>query len=129
MALKQVTFARERRGPRARVIVETRIKTMASYVLSFEERPEYLFARVTARFDSLALALSYWAGIAHECRRLGRDQVLVARQVRVSASRSDTFQIAAALRDLGFFMRPPLDRFQAGNTPPHHVPWIVGAFL
>ena len=75
---------------------------MASYVLSFEERPEYLFARVTARFDSLALALQYWAGIAHECRRLGYGQVLVARQVQVSASRSDTVQIAGALRDLGF---------------------------
>lgn len=75
---------------------------MASYVLSFEDRPDHLFARVTARFDSLALALAYWAEIARECRARGHGQVLVVRNVRVSAQRSDTFQIAGALRDLGF---------------------------
>ena len=78
------------------------MNAMASYVLSFEDRPGYLFARVTARFDALAFALQYWAGIAHECRRLGHAQVLVARQVRAPASPSDMFQVAAALRDLGF---------------------------
>ena len=75
---------------------------MASYVLSIEERPDYLFARVTARFDTLALALAYWTEIATECRRRGCEQVLVVRDVRISAQRSDTFQIAGALRDLGF---------------------------
>ncbi len=75
---------------------------MASYVLSLEDRADHLFARVTARFDSLALALSYWTEIAEECRRRGHDQVLVVRNVRVSASRSDTYQIVTALRDIGF---------------------------
>lgn len=75
---------------------------MASYILSFEDRTDHLFARVTARFDSLGLALAYWSEIARECRRRGYDQVLVVRNVRVSASRADTFQIAGALRDLGY---------------------------
>ena len=75
---------------------------MASSILSLEDRTDHLFARVTARFDSLALALAYWTEIAQECRRRGHDQVLVVRNVRVSAGRSDTFQIAGALRDLGY---------------------------
>lgn len=75
---------------------------MASYVISFEDRPDHLFARVTARFDSLPVALAYWAEIAGECRTRRHDQVLVVRNVRVSARRSDAFLIATALRNLGF---------------------------
>lgn len=75
---------------------------MASYVLTLEDRPDHLFARVTARFDSLALAVKYWSEIAIECRRRGREQVLVVRSVSVPARRTDTFQLAGALRDLGF---------------------------
>lgn len=75
---------------------------MASYTISFEDRPDHLLARVSARFDSLPVSLAYWAEIAVECRTRGHDQVLVVRKVRVSARRSDAFLIAAALRDLGF---------------------------
>jgi len=75
---------------------------MASYVISFEDRPDHLFARVVARFDSLPVALANWAEIAGECRTRGHDQVMVVRDVRIAARRSDAFLIAGALRQLGF---------------------------
>ena len=51
------------------------------FELTFEKRPNYLFARVNADTISGDVALQYLSDIANECSQSGYDKVLIVRDI------------------------------------------------
>ena len=51
--------------------------TYKPYELSFEYRPEYLYAYVTGEEDSYEISKQFWLEIAAECKRSDVKKVLI----------------------------------------------------
>ena len=70
------------------------------YTLTFEERPEYLYARVEGEHDSYEISRSFWSEVALECERRGTSKVLVEENIPEVVSVSEMYAIASELPDM-----------------------------
>lgn len=61
------------------------------YELTFDERPDYLYACVKADKMTREIALSYLSKIADECTRLRCKRLVIERDVPVMLADSDLF--------------------------------------
>ena len=73
------------------------------YELSFEHRPQYLYARVTGEKDSYEISRQYWQEIADECKKSGIKKVLIEEDLKENVSMSEMYRLASELPQLGFF--------------------------
>ena len=71
------------------------------YELTFEERDDYLYALVEGEVDNYEISHLYWQEVIDECKRLGRQKLLVEEAITGNNTTSDTFQVAAELRSMG----------------------------
>ena len=74
--------------------------TAKQYTLTFEERPDYLYARVEGEKDSYEISRAFWTEVAGECERLGASKVLVEENIPEVVSVSEMYAIASELPDL-----------------------------
>jgi hypothetical protein len=74
-----------------------------SYKLTFEHRPQYLYAFVTGDKDSYEISKQYWQEIADECKKTGVKKVLIEEDLRENVSMPDMYQFASEIPQLGFF--------------------------
>lgn len=72
------------------------------YKLTFNVRPEHLFAHIEGEHDSYEISHAYWQEIAEECERTGLRKVLVVEDIPEEVSVSEAFQIGAELPQMGF---------------------------
>jgi hypothetical protein len=73
------------------------------YELTFEYRPEYLYAFVTAEKDSYEISKQYWTEIAEECKKSGTKKVLIEEDIKENISMQDMYRFASEIPQLGFF--------------------------
>jgi hypothetical protein len=73
-----------------------------AYRISFERRPDYLYAYVGGERDSLAISLEFWREIAAECQRAQAKKVLIEEDIEESVSMLEMYQIAAEIPQMGF---------------------------
>jgi hypothetical protein len=71
------------------------------YELIFEDRPDYLYARITSDSIDDKMVLSYVQEVIDECRRTGNERVLIDRNIPKTLSNSDTFFTGAELAKMG----------------------------
>ncbi len=71
------------------------------YDLQFEERPDYLVARVSGPKDTLPTALAFWREIADECRRCHYQRLLIIEDIAGNLSTAEIFQLASQLPEMG----------------------------
>jgi hypothetical protein len=76
--------------------------TAKQYKLTFEDRPEYLHARVEGEHDSYEISRDFWAEIGSECEKRGTTKLLVEENIPEVVSFSDMYNIASDLPDLFF---------------------------
>jgi hypothetical protein len=69
------------------------------YTLTFEERPDYLYARVEGEHDSYEISRDFWIEIASECEIRGTRKLLVEENIPEVVSVSDMYAIASELPD------------------------------
>jgi hypothetical protein len=72
------------------------------YRISFEQRPDYLYAYIAGKHDSLSISLEFWREIAAECRRAQAGKVLIEEDIEESVSMLEMYQIAAEIPQMGF---------------------------
>ena len=65
--------------------------------LTFEERPEYLYARISAEIVDRKTALDYLGEISLKCAKVRCKQMLLERDIPVSTSDENLF---ASIKDL-----------------------------
>ena len=73
--------------------------------LVFEDRPGFLFARVTGPRDSFAISVAYWNRIAVECERRGSRKVLVVEELGDHEGERDLPAIVDRILGMGFEQR------------------------
>ena len=73
------------------------------YTLTFECRPQYLYAFVTGEKDSYEISKQYWQEIADECKKSGFKKVLIEEDIEENVSMTDMYQFCAEIPQLGFF--------------------------
>ena len=71
------------------------------YELTFEERPEYLLARVTGPEDSLEVSISFWQEIAVEVQRRQTEKLMVWENFPNNVDTIDMLRVATFLTELG----------------------------
>ena len=72
------------------------------YSLSFEHRPDYLYAYVTGVKDNYDISRRYWQEIADHLRTTGYKSVLVDEDITEPASVIDVFQLVSEFPAMGF---------------------------
>ena len=72
------------------------------YKLSFEHRPQYLYAFVEGEKDSYEIGRQYWQEIGDECNKHGFKKVLIEEDIKENASMSEIFRLTSELPQLGF---------------------------
>ena len=70
------------------------------FTLSYEERPQYLLARVSGSSASLATSREYWNEIARQAARTGAKRLLVWEDFEGMISTQDTFTLVRELCQL-----------------------------
>jgi hypothetical protein len=73
------------------------------YQLTFEYRPNYLYAFVTGEKDSYEISKQYWQEIAAECQKSGIKKVLIEEDIKENVSMPDMYQFASEIPQLGVF--------------------------
>lgn len=74
--------------------------TEKQYTLAFEQRPDYLHARVEGEHDSYEISRSFWSDIAAECEKRDTTKLLVEENIPEIVSFSEMYNIASDLPDL-----------------------------
>ena len=72
------------------------------YKLSFEHRPQYLYAFVEGEKDSYEISKQYWQEIAVECNEHGFKKVLIEEDIKENVSMSEMYRLTSELPQLGF---------------------------
>ena len=67
------------------------------YQISFEQRPDYLYACVEGENDSYAISKAYWTEISLECERVSASRVMVDENLTASGSVAEMYQIASEI--------------------------------
>lgn len=70
------------------------------YQLSFEDRGQYLFARISGEKGSLEIATAYWTEIAQQVIKTGKKKVLVIEDIPEVISVAEVHQLVTDLADL-----------------------------
>ncbi len=73
------------------------------YKLEFDQKAEYLYARVSGDKDSLAISTQYWREIADECRRVKCSKLLIVEDIKETPSMMDVYQISSEIPNMGFY--------------------------
>ena len=73
--------------------------TEKQYTLTFEERPDYLYARVEGEHDSYEISRDFWIEIARECEKRNTRKLLVEENIPEVVSVSAMYAIASELPD------------------------------
>lgn len=72
------------------------------YSLTFEHRPEYLYAYVEGEEDSYEISSVYWREIAEECKAKKYAKVLIVEDIVESGTMADAYQLSSELPQMGF---------------------------
>ena len=70
------------------------------YELTFESRPDYLYARVSAATIDEETAMSYLREVAAKCRELGCNRLLVERDIPVMLPPGSLYFTTKGFREL-----------------------------
>jgi hypothetical protein len=70
------------------------------YSITFEQRPEYLYAYVEGERDSYAISISYWKKVARECGERGTTRVLIDENIVENVSIADMYQVASEIPEM-----------------------------
>jgi hypothetical protein len=73
------------------------------YKLTFEYRPQYLYAFVTGENDSYEISRQYWQEVADECQKSGVKKVLIEEDLKENVSMPDMYKFCSEIPQLGFF--------------------------
>ena len=87
------------------------------YQVAFEDRPNYLYARVTAAHTDQRLAGAYLREIIETCRRSRHDRVLIERRIEGPISTSLVFLQTGFLEKIAEGMRIAI----VDTDEAHHV--------
>jgi hypothetical protein len=71
------------------------------YILTFDERPQYLYARVTGERMTLEIARNYLKDILDECRELQYQRLMIERDVPEQLPTTKFPQLASDFVRLG----------------------------
>ena len=77
------------------------LESTKPYVVEFEHRAGYLYARPQAEKDSLDISVCYWTDIATYCRENGFSMLLVERDVGTANSLGDTYEVVSKVHEVG----------------------------
>lgn len=72
------------------------------YTLTFDHRPEYLYAAVCGDKDSYAISKQYWMEIAAHLKETDYRRLLIDEDIEQAASVTDVFQLVSELPGMGF---------------------------
>ncbi len=72
------------------------------YNLTFEARPEYLYARVSGERDSYEISRQYWQEIKDECKRIGTSRVLIEENISDNVTAIDAFRMTTEFLQTNF---------------------------
>lgn len=76
----------------------------SDYTIAYEDRGQYLCARISGAYDSVAASLAYWRDVAAEARSRGFRRVLIVEGFQTPLSLLDVYhvseQIPALIRGL-----------------------------
>lgn len=76
-------------------------KPAKPYVIEFEHREGYLYARPQAEEDSLDISVGYWTDIAVYCVENGFSKLLVERDIGTHNSLGDTYEVVSKVHEVG----------------------------
>lgn len=71
-----------------------------AYSIDYEDRGDYLYARVSGERDSIANSLSYWRAISDEARLRGFTRVLVVEAFVTPSTLMDVYVVAEQIPTL-----------------------------
>jgi hypothetical protein len=74
--------------------------TEKPYELTFEQRPEYLFAYVEGDKDSYEISISFWKEIARECAARNARRVLIHENIVQNVSVAEMYQVASEIPEM-----------------------------
>ncbi|MBC7899592.1 MAG: hypothetical protein H7070_06015 [Saprospiraceae bacterium] len=72
------------------------------YDLTFEHRPEYLYAFIEGEHDSYKISRQYWQEIAEMCTEYGCKKVLVEEDIAEGISIAEIYRLVSELAEMGF---------------------------
>ncbi len=78
------------------------VKDSKLYNLEFEERAEYLYARVSGDKDNVEISKQYWREIAEECQRTKCGKLMIVEDLKEMGTTMDTYQFASEIPNMGF---------------------------
>lgn len=96
------------------------------YELVFEERPGYLYARVTADHIDEELSRSYFGEVAAECKKLGATQLLIYRDIPAVLSTAAAYFAATHLLEIMPDVKTAFVNPYASNEKILHFATTVG---
>ena len=67
------------------------------YRITFDQRPEYLYAYVEGERDSYAISIAFWREIARECELRGTTRVLIDENIEQNVSVAEIYQVASEI--------------------------------
>ena len=70
------------------------------YRIAFDERDDYLSARVFGQTDTVTTSLAYWREIVDECKSRGATRVLVVENFENAVPLTDVFEVAEKLPEI-----------------------------
>lgn len=72
------------------------------YSLTFEHRPQYLYAYVVGEKDNYEISRQFWQEIADHLKQTDYDRVLIEENIEESASLMDVFRLVSEIVSMGF---------------------------
>lgn len=72
-----------------------------SYELTFEERPQYLYALIEGEEDSYAISKAFWIEIVEKLKTTDYKKVLIHEKLVDMVSVNDVFQLVSEFPQLG----------------------------
>lgn len=67
------------------------------YELIFEQRPNYLYARITADETDVSTAVEYWQAIVDKCRETNTERILIEQLIPIGLGTTQTFTLATKI--------------------------------
>jgi hypothetical protein len=71
------------------------------YTITFEERPQYLYALVEGEHDSYAISKAFWLEIIEKLKSTGIAKVLVHEKLVETVSIDEVFQLVMEFPEIG----------------------------
>lgn len=70
------------------------------YAISFEERPQYLFAHIKGEKGTLSIAHAYWSEVVKRTLESGCKKVLVVEEIPEAITIAEVHQLVSEFADL-----------------------------